>query len=107
MTEARLTGTQPGSDESLERALSDALGTPTWKAADRERVRAAVRQEWRATTLSARPQPRTILRHPWYSALAAALAVVALWFLFRGSVPTGAAIRQLARALDRTLQVRY
>src|SRR5258708_952382 len=107
MTEPRLPGTQPGSDESLERALSDALGTPTWKAADRERVRAAVRQEWRATTLSARPQPRTILRHPWYSALAAALAVVALWFLFRGSVHSGAVVGQVARVLDGGVEVRY
>ncbi len=107
MTEPRLPGTQPGSDESLERALSDALATPTWEAADRERVRAAVGQEWRATTLAARPRPRTILRHPWYSALAAALAVFALGFLVRGTVHSGAVIGQVARVLDGGVEVRY
>jgi hypothetical protein len=107
MTEPRPPGTQTGSDETLERALSDALATPTWKPADRERVRAAVGHEWRATTLAARPQPRTILRHPWYLGLAAALAVVALGLLVRGPVSSGAALGQVARVLDGGVEVRY
>ena len=106
MTEPRPPGTRAGSTETLEPVLRDALASPSWDPADRERVRAAVEREWRATTGGAQRKPRRKPRRAWYLGLAAALVVVALVFLARGPVDGDAAIGRVARILNGSVEVR-
>jgi ferric-dicitrate binding protein FerR (iron transport regulator) len=70
-----------GSDEELERTLTDVLQPPPLDSQALERIRVAVENEWRTST-ALRRRSRAIRRWRWAS-LAAAVLVIALtttWF---------------------------
>jgi ferric-dicitrate binding protein FerR (iron transport regulator) len=88
MTERQPPSNDPGSDQELDRTLTDVLRTPALDSQALERIRVVAENEWRASTQLQR-RSRSIRRWRWAS-LSAAVVLIALttaWFAKRTGEP--------------------